>query len=114
MLVCCQILIQSVMETMVPKLVAEDIPLLNSLLSDVFPGVSYTPAEMTKLREMIKSVCAEMYLVYGDGEEQGVAWVEKVCVIYAVPITAAFFASLLQNCVLVMIPTDIVDSHCHV
>ena len=33
-----EILIQSVMETMVPKLVAEDIPLLNSLLSDVFPG----------------------------------------------------------------------------
>ena len=33
-----EILIQSVCETMVPKLVAEDIPLLFSLLSDVFPG----------------------------------------------------------------------------
>jgi len=37
-----EILVQSVCETMVPKLVAEDIPLLFSLLSDVFPGVSYT------------------------------------------------------------------------
>jgi hypothetical protein len=43
---CAQILIQSVCETMVPKLVAEDIPLLFSLLSDVFPNVSYTRAEM--------------------------------------------------------------------
>lgn len=43
-----QILIQSVCETMVPKLVAEDIPLLFSLLSDVFPGVPYSRAEMKK------------------------------------------------------------------
>lgn len=41
-----EILIQSVCETMVPKLVAEDIPLLFSLLSDVFPNVQYTRAEM--------------------------------------------------------------------
>ncbi len=66
------------METMVPKLVAEDIPLLNSLLSDVFPGVAYTPAEMKRLREEISRVCSEMYLVYGDGEDQGGQWVEKV------------------------------------
>ncbi|GIX77258.1 dynein heavy chain, cytoplasmic [Caerostris extrusa] len=49
-----EILIQSVCETMVPKLVAEDIPLLFSLLSDVFPGVSYTRAEMKGLKEQIK------------------------------------------------------------
>lgn len=41
------ILIQSVCETMVPKLVAEDIPLLFSLLSDVFPNVEYSRAKMT-------------------------------------------------------------------
>lgn len=66
------------METMVPKLVAEDIPLLNSLLSDVFPGVAYTPAEMKRLRQEIAKVCREMFLVYGDGEDQGGQWVEKV------------------------------------
>jgi dynein heavy chain 1, cytosolic len=38
-----EILIQSVCDTMVPKLVADDIPLLFSLLNDVFPNVSYTP-----------------------------------------------------------------------
>lgn len=76
-----QILIQSVMETMVPKLVAEDIPLLNSLLSDVFPGVAYVPAEMTRLREEIAKVCREMYLTYSEvgSDEIGGQWVEKVC-----------------------------------
>lgn len=73
-----QILIQSVMETMVPKLVAEDIPLLHSLLSDVFPGVAYSPAEMQALRTEIRKVCKEMYLVYGEGDELGSNWVEKV------------------------------------
>ena len=63
---------------MVPKLVAEDIPLLQSLLSDVFPGVKYVGAEMKKLKSEIKKVCHEMNLVYGEGEEPGSAWVEKV------------------------------------
>jgi len=71
-------LIQSVSETMVPKLVAEDIPLLQSLLSDVFPGVKYVTADMRRLREEIKKVCNEMHLKYGEGNEQGAAWVEKV------------------------------------
>ena len=65
-------------ETVVPKLVAEDIPLLQSLLSDVFPGVRYVGAEMKSLKAEVKKVCAETNLVYGDGEEQGGAWVEKV------------------------------------
>lgn len=72
-----QILIQSVCETVVPKLVAEDIPLLYSLLSDVFPGVKYTTAEMKNLRREIAAVCEECHLVYGD-DESGGAWVQKV------------------------------------
>ena len=65
---------------MVPKLVAEDIPLLFSLLSDVFPGVQYMRGEMTALREELKKVCSEMYLTYGDGDDVGTMWVEKVWV----------------------------------
>ncbi|CAN7982336.1 unnamed protein product [Ixodes hexagonus] len=79
-----EILIQSVCETMVPKLVAEDIPLLFSLLSDVFPGVSYTRAEMRSLKEHIVKVCQEMYLVAGEGEEQGGTWMEKVLQLYQI------------------------------
>ena len=62
-----------------PKLVAGDIPLLNSLLSNVFPGVQYSPAEMTCLRHEIAKVCQEMYLVYGDVEVTGSSCVEKAC-----------------------------------
>uniref|UniRef100_A0AAQ4PH56 Cytoplasmic dynein 1 heavy chain 1 n=1 Tax=Gasterosteus aculeatus aculeatus TaxID=481459 RepID=A0AAQ4PH56_GASAC len=79
-----EILIQSVCETMVPKLVAEDIPLLFSLLSDVFPGVQYMRGEMTALREELKKVCAEMYLTYGDGDDVGSMWVEKVLQLFQI------------------------------
>ena len=71
-----QILIQSACETMVPKLVAEDIPLLHSLLSDVFPGVKYTRAEMGALRAEIYKLCTEMHLVAGEGDSPGAQWVE--------------------------------------
>ncbi|KAJ8974293.1 hypothetical protein NQ317_014464 [Molorchus minor] len=74
-----EILIQSVCETMVPKLVAEDIPLLFSLLNDVFPNVQYTRAEMKGLKDEIRKVCSEEYLVCGEGDEQGAAWMEKSC-----------------------------------
>ncbi|XP_078590507.1 cytoplasmic dynein 1 heavy chain 1-like isoform X1 [Branchiostoma floridae x Branchiostoma japonicum] len=79
-----EILIQSVMETMVPKLVAEDIPLLHSLLSDVFPGIQYTRAEMKALRTELTKVCQEMHMVYGEGEEMGTMWVEKVLQVYQI------------------------------
>uniref|UniRef100_T1JGT9 Dynein heavy chain, cytoplasmic n=1 Tax=Strigamia maritima TaxID=126957 RepID=T1JGT9_STRMM len=79
-----EILIQSVCETMVPKLVAEDIPLLFSLLSDVFPGIAYTRAEMQGLKQEIAKVCQDSYLVCGEGEEQGGAWMEKVLQLYQI------------------------------
>ena len=68
-----EILIQSICETMVPKLVAEDIPLLFSLLSDVFPGVEYTPAQMESLKHHIRAICKEEFLVSGESQ-----WMEKV------------------------------------
>merc|ERR550519_639625 len=79
-----EILIQSVCETMEPKLVAEDIPLLYSLLSDVFPGVSYTRGEMDDLKGHIRKVCAEEQLVCGEGEEIGAAWMDKVLQLYQI------------------------------
>ena len=87
-----EILIQSVCETMVPKLVAEDIPLLFSLLSDVFPGVAYTRAEMASLREAIRKVCKEEHLICGAGDssaggnedDQGSVWMEKVLQLYQI------------------------------
>ena len=66
---------------MVPKLVADDIPLLHSLLSDVFPGVAYHRAEMTALRREILHVCNQCHLVYGEDTNTGAQWVDKVGVV---------------------------------
>ncbi|PWN49680.1 cytoplasmic dynein heavy chain 1 [Violaceomyces palustris] len=73
-----EILIQSVSETIVPKLVAEDVPLLTSLLSDVFPGIEYRPVDLDALRGHIAAVCAEQHLV------EGRLWVEKVLQLYQI------------------------------
>ncbi|KII86419.1 hypothetical protein PLICRDRAFT_44012 [Plicaturopsis crispa FD-325 SS-3] len=72
------ILIQSVTETIVPKLVADDVPLLTSLLADVFPGVDYVPVDLDALREQILKVCAERRLM--DGER----WINKILQLYQI------------------------------
>ncbi|KAG2370226.1 dynein heavy chain protein 1 [Suillus spraguei] len=72
------ILIQSVTETIVPKLVADDVPLLTSLLADVFPGTDYVPVDLDALREQILKVCVERRLVDGD------RWVAKILQLYQI------------------------------
>ncbi|KAK5965130.1 hypothetical protein GCK32_004027, partial [Trichostrongylus colubriformis] len=80
-----QMLIQSVCETLVPKLVSEDIALLFSLLSDVFPSIHYTPNQMIELRQHIAQVCDELMLCHADTTgELGAAWVEKVLQLYQI------------------------------
>ena len=67
------------MESFVPRLVADDLTLLQSLLNDVFPGVRYEPIEMSRLKTEIKKVCQEWNLINGDGSnQQGSLWLEKV------------------------------------
>ncbi|KAL6300243.1 dynein heavy chain, N-terminal region 2-domain-containing protein, partial [Sparassis latifolia] len=72
------ILIQSVTETIVPKLVADDVPLLTSLLADVFPGTDYVPVNLDALREQISRVCSERRLVEGE------RWIAKILQLYQI------------------------------
>ncbi|KAF9220433.1 hypothetical protein BS17DRAFT_769367 [Gyrodon lividus] len=72
------ILIQSVTEMIVPKLVADDTPLLMSLLADVFPGPDYVPVDLEVLCKQILKVCAEHHLV--DDER----WVAKILQLYQI------------------------------
>ncbi|KAJ1798747.1 dynein heavy chain, partial [Coemansia sp. RSA 2399] len=72
------LVIQSIRETVVPKLVAQDIQLLSSLLDDVFPGVEYKPASIDKLRESILAVCQQRNLVPGE------RWMDKVVQLYQI------------------------------
>ncbi|KAF9015424.1 dynein heavy chain [Cyathus striatus] len=72
------IVIQSVTETIVPKLVADDVPLLTSLLADVFPGVDYMPVDLDALRAEILKVCTERRLEDGD------RWIAKILQLYQI------------------------------
>ncbi len=73
-----ELLIQSVTETIVPKLVADDVPLLTSLLADVFPGIEYKPVNLDKLKEHILAVCKERHLVADQ------IWLDKVVQLYQI------------------------------
>ncbi|OZJ04271.1 hypothetical protein BZG36_02479 [Bifiguratus adelaidae] len=73
-----QILIQSVQETLVPKLVAEDIPILNQLLTEVFPGVEYVPLELKDLRDALRTICEEQHFAYDN------VWMDKVIQLYQI------------------------------
>eukprot|EP01156_Anaeramoeba_ignava_P005921 Anaeramoba_ignava/a347318_420.p1 GENE.a347318_420~~a347318_420.p1 ORF type:complete len:2859 (+),score=994.33 a347318_420:263-8839(+) len=66
------VVIKSICETVIPKLVADDIPLLHSLLSDVFPGALPIELEMAELRNVIYDICKQHYLVPGK------RWIEKM------------------------------------
>ncbi|XP_063712959.1 cytoplasmic dynein 1 heavy chain 1-like isoform X4 [Symsagittifera roscoffensis] len=79
------VLIQCICETTIPKLVAEDIPLMRSLLADVFPGVDYSGSMMDDLRREIQKVCEEKFLACGMKEDElGYIWTEKVLQLYQI------------------------------
>ncbi|KIR72005.1 dynein heavy chain 1, cytosolic [Cryptococcus deuterogattii CA1014] len=75
-----QIMIQSVTETIVPKLVADDVPLLKALLEDVFPGVEYVPVNLdalkAKLDELyqIQNISHGLMMVGPSGSGKTQAW----------------------------------------
>lgn len=73
-----KLLIRSISETMIPKLVGDDILLFKSLLQDVFPGTNISPAALTMLREKIQEVCKEHFYIYED------KWVEKIIQLYQI------------------------------
>ncbi|CAF0789670.1 unnamed protein product [Didymodactylos carnosus] len=73
-----EIVIQAIMDSFVPRLVADDLVLLNSLLYDVFPRACYNRPEMTRLKEEIVNVAQEMHLECGD------LWMEKVLQLYQI------------------------------
>lgn len=55
------ILLRSVCETIVPKLIADDVPLLGNLLSGVFPGSSIQAINEEQLTLNIKQICKERH-----------------------------------------------------
>jgi dynein heavy chain 1 len=67
-----QIIVQSIRETIAPKLVRQDALLMAQLEEEAFPGVKYIPAPMESLRKALQEVVEERKLVATD------SWLTKV------------------------------------
>ncbi|KAI9731342.1 MAG: hypothetical protein M1834_005245 [Cirrosporium novae-zelandiae] len=73
-----QIIVQSIRETLAPKLVGDDVEVMQTIEAKVFPGVDYVPANLEKLVEAIRSIAAERHLVVSDG------WLKKTIQLYQI------------------------------
>ena len=73
-----QIIVQSVRETIAPKLVRADASLMEQIEAESFPGVQYIPAPLEDLRKALQEVVTERKLVATD------AWLTKVLQLYQI------------------------------
>ncbi|KAI4119433.1 MAG: hypothetical protein LQ345_000679 [Seirophora villosa] len=73
-----QILVQSVCETIAPKLISGDVHVMQQIQTECFPGVQYIPAELVQLRETISAEAAERNYVVTD------AWMTKMIQLYQI------------------------------
>ncbi|KAJ3439563.1 dynein heavy chain [Anaeramoeba flamelloides] len=71
-----KILLKSICETVIPKLIAQDIPLFHSLLKDVFPKLKPQDIEMAELREKIKIICKKRNYLPSE------RWISKILQFY--------------------------------
>ena len=73
-----QIIVQSIRETIAPKLVRDDAILMEQIESEAFPGVQYLPAPLEDLRKALGEVVEERKLVAAD------SWLTKVLQLYQI------------------------------
>nr|CCC91421.1 putative dynein heavy chain, cytosolic [Trypanosoma congolense IL3000] len=69
----CDLMLYSLVNSIIPRLVQEDVELFHSLLKDFFPGRTLFDASTGVLRSTIGEVCRETYYTPTP------AWVEKIC-----------------------------------
>ncbi|TLD37835.1 cytoplasmic dynein-like protein 1 heavy chain 1 [Venturia nashicola] len=73
-----QILVQSIRETIAPKLIQSDAELLRHIQEESFPGVEYIEAPLDDLKDAIRSEAAAARIVASD------AWMTKVLQLYQI------------------------------
>lgn len=73
-----QIIVQSIRETIAPKLIKSDVEILRTIEAESFPGVQYVPASLEKLQEAIHKIAKERHLVVND------TWMTKVLQLYQI------------------------------
>ncbi|KAK5108990.1 hypothetical protein LTR62_007624 [Meristemomyces frigidus] len=73
-----EIIVQSIRETIAPKLVRSDAATMEQIEAESFPGVKYIPAALEKLRTALRQVIEERKLVETE------AWLTKVLQLYQI------------------------------
>ncbi|KAK5078141.1 dynein heavy chain [Lithohypha guttulata] len=73
-----QILVQSIRETVSPKLIKDDVARLVQVQEEDFPGVDYIPADMAELTAAIQKVMKERHLTVSE------AWMTKILQLYQI------------------------------
>ncbi|EEY14801.1 dynein heavy chain [Verticillium alfalfae VaMs.102] len=73
-----EIIVQSIRETIAPKLIKSDVEIMMTVEDVCFPGVQYVPANLVALEEAIRTLAAERQLVVND------TWMTKVIQLYQI------------------------------
>lgn len=73
-----QIIVQSIRETIAPKLIKNDVDVLKSIEQESFPGVEYVPANLEKLQNAIRGIAGEKHLIAND------TWMTKVLQLFQI------------------------------
>ncbi|KAL2754348.1 hypothetical protein ACRALDRAFT_1041995 [Sodiomyces alcalophilus JCM 7366] len=73
-----EIIVQSIRETIAPKLIKTDVEIMATVEEDCFPGIEYVPANLQALEDALRSFAAERQLVVND------TWMTKVLQLYQI------------------------------
>ena len=73
-----EIIVQSIRETIAPKLIKSDVDIMEDIEGNCFPGVRYVPANLHDLESAIRTLAAERNLVVTD------LWMTKILQLYQI------------------------------
>jgi dynein heavy chain 1, cytosolic len=73
-----QIIVQSIRETIAPKLIRGDVEIMKEVQMEDFPGVEYVPANFEDLTKAIRDIAAEEHLVATN------TWIAKAHQVYQI------------------------------
>ncbi|KAI9821833.1 MAG: hypothetical protein M1827_002415 [Pycnora praestabilis] len=73
-----QIIVQSIRETIAPKLIRDDVKVMKEIEAEAFPGVHYVPADLHDLEGATRSIAAERHFVVSD------TWLTKILQLYQI------------------------------
>ncbi|KAI9679439.1 MAG: hypothetical protein M1817_005461 [Caeruleum heppii] len=73
-----RIIVQSIRETIAPKLIKEDVERMMGIETEAFPGVDYVPAALEDLQAAIRLIAEERHFVVTD------SWMTKTLQLYQI------------------------------